>query len=794
VSVDPDEPWYIHGSMVDVSVTIPDGYIFTGWSGDASGKATVVHVEMTRDKTLMANFALPGTLPDYDFSQFNAPGSASAGDVIGGSVSAEVRNQGAADPYTGDISVGIYLSPNPEITTSDMLLWKGRSSIDPLSGGTTSVPIAANLQIPTTVSPGTYSIGILVDEFDVIAEQNEDNNFASLEITITSTPYDHLELLGMWHGGTSDAVACDEARDLALIGHGSVLEILDVSSLAHPVKIGELALGSLGICDIKISGHYAYIAGDGLRIVDIANPSNPTEVGFNDSPNLARGVVLSGDYAFVTDHFFQGLRVFNVSDPSNPVEVNFTPFPQRTRGIAIKGNYLYIQASVWLGEGETGVRVVNITDPENPWQENFYPLSVSAGWPEVSGDYLYLPTSGGGLHIFDISDAAHPSQAAFYGGVQNSGWIKVVGDYAYINDVDRNAVAVLNISDLNNVHEVGVHYFEDQNSVNFMDVLGHFCFADGWYHSLKILDMSNPENPYEIGSYEGCEGIIREVDVSGNYAYMTSYKSNGASKFRILDMSNLSAIDEVGVYLNPTFLNRVKQSGGVACVITGDQQLKIFDVSNPSNPHQVGVFEDLNNVTDLELFGNYVIVTDHPVGLKIIDISNPSNPVHVSTWYTPSRAYRVSISGNFAYVAAQWRGLRIVDISDPLNPYEVGAYETDNMEFRAFELEVRGNYAFVEDLDYNLRIIDVSDPQNPFEISTFITNTADIIDIEVSGQVVFIATYINGMMVVDVSDPSNPVKIDEYPTFQVFSIAIKENYIYEVDRSSGLLVYEYRRQ
>ncbi len=795
VIVDPDEPWYIEGSIVNVSVMVPSGYIFTGWSGDASGIAALVHVQMTRDKNLTANFALIADLPDYRIDSFDAPSNVNAGQTVAGSVSATVGNHGATDPYEGDISVGIYLSSDPMITTTDIPLWKGRSSIAALSGGgSTSVAIDPGLQIPTTVSSGEYYIGVLVDESGVVAERDEMNNYSPQPITITSTPYEHLELLGMWHGGTSDAVACDEARNLALTGHGSVLEVLDVSNIAHPEKIGELALGTQGICDIKISGHYAYVAGDGLRIVDMTYPTNPTEVGSNLSPYLARGLVLSGDYVFLTDHFFQGLRVFNVSDPTNPVEVSFTPFPGRTRGIARSGNYLYLQAAVWIGEGETGIRVVNIEDPENPEQENFYPTSSSPGWPEVSGNYLYLPTSGGGLHVLDITNPANPSPVAVYNGVQNSGWIKIVGDYAYISDVNRNAVAVLNISDKNNIQEVGVHYFEDQNSVNFMDVLGHYCFADGWYHSVKILDMSNPENPYEIGSYEGYEGLLRDVDVSGNYAYMTSYKSNGESKLRTLDISNPSAISEVGAYLNPTFLYQVRRSGDVACVLTGDNKLKIFDVSDPANPHQVGVFEDLNNVYDLELSGNYAFVADHDIGLKIIDISDPSNPVHVSTWYTPSSAFAVSISGNFAYVSARWRGLRIVDISDPMNPYEVGAYETENMEFRAFELEVCGNYAYVRDLDYNIRIIDVSNPQNPFEVSTFVTHCSYIDDMEVSGQILFAATLVNGMMVIDVSDPAHPIKLDEYPTFEAISIAIKENRIYEVDRSSGLLVYEFRRQ
>jgi hypothetical protein len=106
---------------------------------------------------------------------------------------------------------------------------------------------------------------------------------------------------------------------------------------------------------------------------------------------------------------------------------------------------------------------MNITDPANPWQESFYPMSTGAGWPEVSGNYLLLPTNNEGLHILDISNSPNLTQAAVYDGLGNSGWVKAVGDYAYVTDNDRNAVVILNISNLSNIYEVGVHHFEDQS-------------------------------------------------------------------------------------------------------------------------------------------------------------------------------------------------------------------------------------------------------------------------------------------------------------------------------------------
>ena len=44
--------------------------------------------------------------------------------------------------------------------------------------------------------------------------------------------------------------------------------------------------------DVSISGPYAYVAdgGDGIKVIDISNPSNPTIVGSVDTPQGASDV------------------------------------------------------------------------------------------------------------------------------------------------------------------------------------------------------------------------------------------------------------------------------------------------------------------------------------------------------------------------------------------------------------------------------------------------------------------------------------------------------------------------
>jgi hypothetical protein len=63
----------------------------------------------------------------------------------------------------------------------------------------------------------------------------------------------------------------------------------------------------------------------GLRVIDVSNPANLREVGFFDTPGVAYGVYVSGNYAYVADGYgglfilrFTGAQPVN-RPPSVPV-------------------------------------------------------------------------------------------------------------------------------------------------------------------------------------------------------------------------------------------------------------------------------------------------------------------------------------------------------------------------------------------------------------------------------------------------------------------------------------------
>ena len=65
-SVSPGSGTYYYGDEVILTATPADGYLFSGWSGDASGTSTEVTIFMDADKSVTANFVPEGGSPcDY---------------------------------------------------------------------------------------------------------------------------------------------------------------------------------------------------------------------------------------------------------------------------------------------------------------------------------------------------------------------------------------------------------------------------------------------------------------------------------------------------------------------------------------------------------------------------------------------------------------------------------------------------------------------------------------------------------------------------------------------------------
>jgi hypothetical protein len=230
-------------------------------------------------------------------------------------------------------------------------------------------------------------------------------------------------------------------------------------------------------------------------------------------------------------------------------------------------------------------------------------------------------------------------------------------------------------------------------------VAGKYAYIAGADTGLRILDISNPAIPIEVG-YLDTPSDARVVRLVGHYAYV----ADGDNGLRIIDVSNKAAPIEIGFYDTPGNAEGVDVEGRFAYVADNNGGLRVIDIFDPSAPLEVGNFGiseayimDIDVVRD---FAYIIAIQSSIARLIVLDIIDPSSPSEAGSYYFSGESYDLMVSGSFAYVSVP-DGVHIIDISTPTDPIESGVCKTAGESVNAWAL---GNYIYIADGDGGLAI------------------------------------------------------------------------------------------
>lgn len=589
------------------------------------------------------------------------------------------------------------------------------------------------------------------------------------------------ELIGSEAFGPASIVC--KSGDYAYLCAGGALVVLDVSDPSNPTESGRINIPAM-LIGIDVVGDYAYVVDKrrGLRVIDVSDPPNPEEVGFHDLPGVAYRVDVEGKYAYVTNSK-EGLRIIDVSDARKPREVGRYDTPGEALGIRVLDGYAYV------ADKFRGLRVINVSEPSEPREVGFLETEHTAWAVYVTDSYAYVLTAGspdrGGrsisnLRVIDISDPESPQQVGrCY--VDGYSGVCVAGGYAYV--AGRNeGLRVVDVSDPLKPREVG--HYDTPGFTSEVYVDGDQAYLADMHGGLRVLDVSAPGNPQELGSFATPNTAYR-VQVVGDHAYIL------ADSLRIIDVSDASRPKSVATYEVPGRINAIHVVGDYAYLAGSD--FRVIDISDPSNPHDVGACNPSGHTFGIHVSGKYAYLIastmmNSNLRLIVIDISDPSDPREVEFYDTTGHTSSGYVAGNYAYVAALKGGLRVIDISDPSNIREVGFCNTPGT---VQGVHVVGKYAYVTNIDEGLRVIDVSDPSRPHEVGACDT-PGRAISVYVTGDRAYVADDWGGVRVMDVSDPRNPHKMEAVQTpGQAIGVYVVGNLVYVADAWAGLSILRY---
>ncbi len=465
-------------------------------------------------------------------------------------------------------------------------------------------------------------------------------------------------------------------------------------------------------------------------------------------------------------------------------------------------------------------------------------VSLEGIWPftwatEVEGDSLRKLAflgCGGGVFILDVSDSSNPQVISDKITARD-----IIRDCYYSYDDQRLYVAagydgmqVWSIADP--VNPAKILSYETRGPAHGIFALNNYVYVACFDSGLSIVDVSNPNSPYEIGHLTARTRTYK-IKVVGDYAYLG--EAFGGI-FRVINVSNPGAPYEVG-YCHPNCskVDGVEVFGGYAFLACNDGGFKVIDVLDPSNPVVVDTLSTLSLTMGIALSGDrqYAYTAERNAGIRVINISDPTNvytegvlslsPYYVfdvaaygrtvlaaaaifavvnasnpsAPWliglnrYPPGNHQVIRTQGNYLYIGTQG-SLRILDITDVLNPTEVGVYLLPQRDTNLKGLDVSGNYVFLGRSDGVFQILDITDPTNPRPLGSY-SPCGTIEDLVVSGDYCYMVDYNSyDLTIMDISDVNNPTLIATFtlPDYNSSGIMVLGNYAYIANQFDGLYI------
>lgn len=253
---------------------------------------------------------------------------------------------------------------------------------------------------------------------------------------------------------------------------------------------------------------------------------------------------------------------------------------------------------------------------------------------------------------------------------------------------------------------------------------------------LLILDMSDPSNPIELGSYDGIN-YPDQIDVVDKIVFIT----DRFGPLCIINATDPSNIEKIGEYAGSGAVYDIEVVGDTAFLADWNQGLNVLNITNLSAPELIGNHAILGAAIHLDIVGDLLYLSNHlsaNTGLVVLNISDPTDPFMIDSYLPSDELWNPHVFGDYIYCGNHEleRGdLIILDTSDPTNVSEVGQFEFGSSVNSVIIID---DLAYVAGGHHGFDLLDVRDPTNPSLITT-LTGVESGRDLMVIEDLVYLA-------------------------------------------------------
>jgi choice-of-anchor B domain-containing protein len=278
-------------------------------------------------------------------------------------------------------------------------------------------------------------------------------------------------------------------KEYALLGATTGLSVVDCSVPSAPVERGFFPWATSIWRDIRTYSHYAYVSsegGAGFQIIDLNNADAPVSLGifgtsyFNNAHNVCIDVG-TGKMYFIGCN--TGTPVFDLlANPANPPFVGYALGSGNSNyfhDLCVENGYGY-GSMIYNGQ----LRIMNMaTFPPTSISNSATPSAFTHNaWPNAAGTLCVTTDerNGGVVKFFDITNKASPiGRGQFTPNVAS---------------IPHNAF-----------------------------LIGNLCHCSWYTEGYRCIDVSDPNNPVEVASYDTWPGASGSYDGAwGVYPFQPS--------------------------------------------------------------------------------------------------------------------------------------------------------------------------------------------------------------------------------------------------------------------------------
>ncbi len=297
----------------------------------------------------------------------------------------------------------------------------------------------------------------------------------------------------------------ETGREYAIVCHMDGTSFVDVTDPYNPRYLGHLPKteGSRANTwrDAKVYRNHAFVVADGagehgMQVFDLTRLRSVTEPEVFDADALYTEIASSHNvaineatgFAYLvgssgTESCGGGSHMVDINDPLNPVFAGCFAHPNTGRGgtgnshdtqcVIYRGpDEDYRDREICVNSNETALSIADVTDKDNP---------------------------------VAVSSAAYPAIA-----YAHQGWLTEDHRYFYSNDeldevsglVEATRTLVWDLQDLDDPILITEYYSDTQATDHNLYIRGNRLYMTNNRAGLRVLDISDPENPVEVGHFD----------------------------------------------------------------------------------------------------------------------------------------------------------------------------------------------------------------------------------------------------------------------------------------------------